>query len=173
MGILETIENVFRWIFLDKESNTWKEYCTAKGLIEAPKEEVKEPISLEKTVEQVKKSGAAYSPVVMNDDEFECYAKKQAEWEARNLEECKHIICNYNYDCDEARTAVNDLLYNNRDTWYIVTSGLNGRGNIIAQSLKQLTHKEWEYLGEVESNIYGWKVNYEKTLRSVNLEKDL
>jgi hypothetical protein len=68
------------------------------------------------------------------------------------------------YDCNESKTAVADLLGNNRNEWYIVAAGLNGRSKLITESLEYLTKKKWEYLGEVESSVYGWKVDYSKML---------
>lgn len=172
---MDKIGHFFRWIFLDKESNTWEDYCKHNGLIkEEPKEEpepVKKLISLEKTVEQVKKSGAEKPVVVMNDDEFEYYAKNQAEWEAEKIERCKQIICNYMYDCNESKTAVADLLGNNRNEWYIVSAGLDGRSKLITESLEYLTKKKWEFLGEVENSVYGWRVDYSKMLDRINLDK--
>ena len=177
---MDKIGHFFRWIFLDKESNTWEEYCKNNGLVkEEPKEEVKEPISLEKTVEQVKKSGAEKPVVVMNENDFECYTEEAKDLylfpyfsNAEKIERCKQIICNYTYDCNESKTAVADLLGNNRNEWYIVAAGLNGRSKLITESLEYLTKKKWEYLGEVESSVYGWRVDYSKMLDK-EYEKDI
>lgn len=172
---MDKIGHFFRWIFLDKESNTWEEYCKNNGLVkEEPKEEpepVKEPISLEKTVEQVKKSGAEKPVIVMNDNDFEYYVENQVECKAEKIERCKQIICNYTYDCNESKTAVADLLGNNRNEWYIVSAGLNGRAKLITESLEYLTKKKWEFLGEVESSVYGWRVDYSRMLDKINLDK--
>lgn len=174
---MDKIGHFFRWIFLDKESNTWKEYCKNNGLVkEAPKEEpepVKEPISLEKTVEQVKKSGAEKPVIVMNENDFEHYTEEvklepnvffPEPSNAEKIERCKQIICNYMYDCNESKTAVADLLGNNRNEWYIVSDGLNRRSKLITESLEYLTKKKWEFLGEVESSVYGWRVDYSRML---------
>ena len=176
---MNKVGHFFRWIFLTKEDNTWEDYCKHNGLVkEEPKEElepVKEPISLEKIVEQVKNSGAEKPVIVMNEETAE-EAKDLYLFpyfsNAEKIERCKQIICNYMYDCNESKTAVADLLNNNRDEWYIVASGLNGRSQLITESLEYLTKKKWEFLGEVESSIYGWKVDYSRMLNKINLDKD-
>jgi hypothetical protein len=162
---MDKIGHFFRWIFLDKESNTWKDYCLKNGLVkEEPKVETKEEpktIILEKSTDK---------------KETEKPVKKEAIEEAKDLylfpyfstaekiEKCKQIICNYTYDCSESKAAVADLLNNNRDKWYIVSGGLDGKSKLITEALEYLTKKKWEYLGEVESSIYGWRVDYSKML---------
>ena len=154
MGVLETIKNGFRWIFLDKESNTWEEYCKNNGLVkEEPKEEIK-TIILEKETEKPVEEEVKLEPNVFFPEPSN----------AEKIERCKQIICNYTYDCNESKTAVADLLGNNRNEWYIVSDGLNGRSKLITESLEYLTKKKWEFLGEVESSVYGWRVDYSKML---------
>ena len=170
---MNKIGHFFRWLF-EKEDNTWEDYCLKNGLVkEEPKEKsepIKKTISLEKTIEQVKKSGAEKPVVVMSENEFEYYTKKQSEWEVEKIERCKQTICNYMYDCNESKTAVNDLLYNNRDAWFIVSDGLDSRSKLITESLEYLTGKKWKFLGEVQNHVYAWKVD-SKMLDKINLEK--
>ena len=90
---------------------------------------------------------------------------------AEKIERCKQIICNYMYDCNESKTAVNDLLYNNRDAWFIVSDGLDNRSKLITESLEYITGKKWKFLGEVQNHVYAWKVDYSKMLDKINLDK--
>ena len=167
MGVLETIKNGFRWIFLDKESNTWKEYCKNNGLVkEEPKEEIK-TIILEKATDKEETKKSVEEEVKLEPNVFFPEPSN-----AEKIERCKQIICNYTYDCNESKTAVADLLGNNRDEWYIVSDGLNGRSKLITESLEYLTKKKWEFLGEVESSVYGWRVDYSKMLDK-EYEKDI
>lgn len=159
MGVLETIKNGFRWIFLDKESNTWEEYCKNNGLVkEEPKEEIK-TIILEKTTDKKETEKPVEEEVKLEPNVFFPEPSN-----IEKIERCKQIICNYMYDCNESKTAVADLLGNNRNEWYIVSDGLNGRSKLITESLEYLTKKKWEFLGEVESSVYGWRVDYSKML---------
>ena len=159
MGILETIKNGFRWIFLDEESDTWKKYCKNNGLVkEEPKEEIK-TIVLEKATDEKETKKSVEEEVKLEPNVFFPEPSN-----AEKIERCKQIICNYTYDCNESKTAVADLLGNNRDEWYIVSDGLNGRSKLITESLEYLTKKKWEFLGEVESSVYGWRVDYSRML---------
>jgi hypothetical protein len=159
MGVLETIKNGFRWIFLDKESNTWKEYCKNNGLVkEEPKEKIK-TIVLEKVTDKKETEKPVEEEVKLEPNVFFPEPSNKEK-----IERCKQIICNYMYDCNESKTAVADLLGNNRNEWYIVSDGLNGRSKLITESLEYLTKKKWEFLGEVESSVYGWRVDYSKML---------
>ena len=156
---MDKIGHFFRWIFLDKESNTWKEYCKNNGLIkEEPKEEIK-TIILEKATDKKETEKPVEEEVKLEPNVFFPEPSN-----AEKIERCKQIICNYTYDCNESKTAVADLLGNNRDEWYIVSAGLNGRSKLITESLEYLTKKKWEFLGEVESSVYGWRVDYSKML---------
>ena len=156
---MDKIGHFFRWIFLDKESNTWEEYCKNNGLVkEEPKEEIK-TIILEKTTDKKETKKSVDEEVKLEPNVFFPEPSN-----AEKIERCKQIICNYTYDCNESKTAVADLLGNNRNEWYIVSAGLNGRSKLITESLEYLTKKKWEYLGEVESSVYGWKVDYSKML---------
>ena len=156
---MDKIGHFFRWIFLDKESNTWKEYCKNNGLIkEEPKEEIK-TIILEKATDKEETEKPVEEEVKLEPNVFFPEPSN-----AEKIERCKQIICNYTYDCNESKTAVADLLGNNRDEWYIVSAGLNGRSKLITESLEYLTKKKWEFLGEVESSVYGWRVDYSKML---------
>lgn len=167
MGVLETIKNGFRWIFLDKESNTWKEYCKNNGLVkEEPKEEIK-TIILEKATDKEETKKSVEEEVKLEPNVFFSEPSN-----AEKIERCKQIICNYTYDCNESKTAVADLLGNNRNEWYIVSAGLNGRAKLITESLEYLTKKKWEFLGEVESSVYGWRVDYSRMLDK-EYEKDI
>ena len=149
----------FRWIFLDKESDTWKEYCKNNGLIkEEPKEEIK-TIVLEKATDKEETKKSVEEEVKLEPNVFFPEPSN-----AEKIERCKQIICNYTYDCNESKTAVADLLGNNRNEWYIVSAGLSGRSKLITESLEYLTKKKWEFLGEVESSVYGWRVDYSKML---------
>jgi hypothetical protein len=155
---MSKIGHFFRWIFLDKESNTWEEYCKHNGLVkEEPKEEIK-TIILEKTTDKETKKPVEEEVKLEPNVFFPEPSNKE------KIERCKQIICNYMYDCNESKTAVADLLGNNRDKWYIVSDGLNGRSKLITESLEYLTKKKWEFLGEVESSVYGWRVDYSKML---------
>ena len=157
---MNKIGHFFRWILLDKESNTWQEYCKNNGLVkEEPKEEIK-TIILEKATDKKETVEEAKDLYL-----FPYFST------AEKIERCKQIICNYTYDCNESKTAVADLLGNNRNEWYIVSDGLNGRSKLITESLEYLTKKKWEFLGEVESSIYGWRVDYSKMLDKINLDK--
>ena len=163
---MDKIGHFFRWIFLDKESNTWKEYCKNNGLIkEEPKEEHK-TIILEKATDKEETKKSVEEEVKLEPNVFFPEPSNKEK-----IERCKQIICNYMYDCNESKTAVADLLGNNRDKWYIVSDGLNGRSKLITESLEYLTKKKWEFLGEVESSVYGWKVDYSKMLDKINLDK--
>ena len=156
---MDKIGHFFRWIFLDKESNTWKEYCKNNGLIkEEPKEEIK-TIILEKATDKEETEKPVEEEVKLEPNVFFPEPSN-----AEKIERCKQIICNYTYDCNESKTAVADLLGNNRNEWYIVSDGLNGRSKLITESLEYLTKKKWEFLGEVESSVYGWRVDYSKML---------
>lgn len=171
---MDKIGHFFKWIFLDKESSTWKEYCLKNGLIkeESKVEAEEEPktIILEKATEKVKKP--VEKEVV--EEAKESYNKLFPESfnKKEQIEECKQLICNYTYDCNESKTAVADLLDNDRDKWFIVSTGLNGKSGLITEALEYLTKKKWEFLGEVESNIYGWRVEYSKMLDK-EYEKDI
>jgi len=160
---MNKIGHFFRWIFLDKESNTWKEYCKNNGLVkEEPKAEAKEEIKtiiLEKVTDKKETEKPVEEEVKLEPNVFFPEPSN-----AEKIERCKQIICNYMYDCNESKTAVADLLGNNRDKWYIVSDGLNGRSKLITESLEYLTKKKWEFLGEVESSVYGWRVDYSKIL---------
>ena len=160
---MNKIGHFFRWIFLDKESNTWKEYCKNNGLVkEEPKAEAKEEIKtiiLEKVTDKKETEKPVEEEVKLEPNVFFPEPSN-----AEKIERCKQIICNYMYDCNESKTAVADLLGNNRDKWYIVSDGLNGRSKLITESLEYLTKKKWEFLGEVESSVYGWRVDYSKML---------
>ena len=156
---MNKIGHFFRWIFLDKESNTWKEYCKHNGLVkEEPKEEIK-TIILEKATDKKETEKSVEEEVKLEPNVFFPEPSNKEK-----IERCKQIICNYMYDCDESKTAVADLLGNNRNEWYIVSDGLNGRSKLITESLEYLTKKKWEFLGEVESSVYGWRVDYSKML---------
>ena len=156
---MDKIGHFFRWIFLDKESNTWKEYCKNNGLIkEEPKEEIK-TIILEKATDKKETEKPVEEEVKLEPNVFFPEPSN-----AEKIERCKQIICNYTYDCNESKTAVADLLGNNRNEWYIVSAGLSGRSKLITESLEYLTKKKWEFLGEVESSVYGWRVDYSKML---------
>lgn len=156
---MDKIGHFFRWIFIDKESNTWQEYCKNNDLVkEEPKEEIK-TIILEKTTDKKEIEKSVEKEVKVEPNVFFPEPSN-----AEKIERCKQIICNYMYDCNESKTAVADLLGNNRNEWYIVSDGLNGRAKLITESLEYLTKKKWEYLGEVESSVYGWKVDYSKML---------
>ena len=158
---MDKIGHFFRWIFLDKESNTWKEYCKNNGLIkEEPKEEIK-TIVLEKAIDKKETKKPVEKEVTEEAKDLYLFPYFST---AEKIEKCKQIICNYTYDCNESKTAVADLLGNNRNEWYIVSDGLNGRSKLITESLEYLTKKKWEYLGEVESSVYGWRVDYSKML---------
>ena len=164
---MDKIGHFFRWIFLDKESNTWGEYCKNNGLIkEEPKEEHK-TIILEKTTDKKETKKSVDEEVKLEPNVFFPEPSN-----AEKIERCKQIICNYTYDCNESKTAVADLLGNNRNEWYIVSAGLNGRSKLITESLEYLTKKKWEFLGEVESSVYGWRVDYSKMLDK-EYEKDI
>ena len=164
---MDKIGHFFRWIFLDKESNTWKEYCKNNGLVkEEPKEEIK-TIILEKATDKEETKKSVEEEVKLEPNVFFPEPSN-----AEKIERCKQIICNYTYDCNESKTAVADLLGNNRDEWYIVSDGLNGRSKLITESLEYLTKKKWEFLGEVESSVYGWRVDYSKMLDK-EYEKDI
>jgi hypothetical protein len=156
---MDKIGHFFRWIFLDKESNTWKEYCKNNGLVkEEPKEEIK-TIILEKVTDKKETEKPVEEEVKLEPNVFFPEPSNKEK-----IERCKQIICNYMYDCNESKTAVADLLGNNRNEWYIVSDGLNGRSKLITESLEYLTKKKWEFLGEVESSVYGWRVDYSKML---------
>ena len=156
---MDKIGHFFRWIFLDKESNTWKEYCKNNGLVkEEPKEEIK-TIILEKATDEEETKKSVEEEVKLEPNVFFPEPSN-----AEKIERCKQIICNYTYDCNESKTAVADLLGNNRNEWYIVSAGLSGRSKLITESLEYLTKKKWEFLGEVESSVYGWRVDYSKML---------
>ena len=158
---MDKIGHFFRWIFLDKESNTWKEYCKNNGLVkEEPKEEIK-TIVLEKAIDKKETKKPVEKEVTEEAKDLYLFPYFST---AEKIEKCKQIICNYTYDCNESKTAVADLLGNNRNEWYIVSDGLNGRSKLITESLEYLTKKKWEYLGEVESSVYGWRVDYSKML---------
>ena len=167
---MDKIGHFFRWIFLDKESNTWEEYCKNNGLVkEAPKAEAKEEIKtiiLEKATDKKETEKPVEEEVPEEPNVFFPEPSNKEK-----IERCKQIICNYMYDCNESKTAVADLLGNNRDKWYIVSDGLNGRSKLITESLEYLTKKKWEFLGEVESSVYGWRVDYSKMLDKINLDK--
>ena len=155
---MNKIGHFFRWIFLNKEDNTWEEYCAKNGLVkEEPKEEIK-TIILEKTTDKETKKPVEEEVKLEPNVFFPEHSNKE------KIERCKQIICNYTYDCNESKTAVDDLINNNRDKWYIVAAGLNGRSKLITEALEYLTKKKWEYLGEVESSVYGWRVDYSKML---------
>jgi hypothetical protein len=160
---MDKIGHFFRWIFLDKEDNTWEDYCKHNGLVkEEPKAEAKEEIKtiiLEKTTDKKETEKLVEEEVKLEPNVFFPEPSN-----AEKIERCKQIICNYTYGCNESKTAVADLLDNNRNEWYIVSDRLNGRSKLITESLEYLTKKKWEYLGEVESCIYGWKVDYSKML---------
>ena len=163
---MDKIGHFFRWIFLDKESNTWKEYCKNNGLVkEEPKEEIK-TIILEKATDKEETKKSVEEEVKLEPNVFFPEPSN-----AEKIERCKQIICNYTYDCNESKTAVADLLGNNRNEWYIVSAGLSGRSKLITESLEYLTKKKWEFLGEVESSVYGWRVDYSKMLDKINLDK--
>ena len=163
---MDKIGHFFKWIFLDKESNTWKEYCKNNGLIkEEPKEEIK-TIILEKATDKKETEKPVEEEVKLEPNVFFPEPSNKEK-----IERCKQIICNYMYDCNESKTAVADLLGNNRNEWYIVSDGLNGRSKLITESLEYLTKKKWEFLGEVESSVYGWRVDYSKMLDKINLDK--
>jgi len=156
---MNKIGHFFRWIFLDKESNTWEEYCKNNGLVkEEPKEEIK-TIILEKVTDKKETEKPVEEEVKLEPNVFFPEPSNKEK-----IERCKQIICNYMYDCNESKTAVADLLGNNRNEWYIVSDGLNGRSKLITESLEYLTKKKWEFLGEVESSVYGWRVDYSKML---------
>ena len=156
---MNKIGHFFRWIFLNKEDNTWEDYCKHNGLVkEEPKEEIK-TIILEKTTDKKETEKSVEKEVKVEPNVFFPEPSN-----AEKIKNCKQIICNYTYNCNESKTAVADLLGNNRNEWYIVSAGLNGRAKLITESLEYLTKKKWEYLGEVESGIYGWKVDYSKML---------
>lgn len=164
---MNKIGHFFRWIFLNKEDNTWEDYCKHNGLVkEEPKVEAKEEIKtiiLEKTTD--KKETEKLVEEEIAEEVKESYNRMFPYFSnAEKIERCKQIICNYTYGCIESKTAVADLLGNNRNEWYIVADGLDGRSKLITESLEYLTKKKWEYLGEVESCIYGWKVDYSKML---------
>lgn len=164
---MDKIGHFFRWIFLDKESNTWQEYCKNNGLVkEEPKEKIK-TIILEKATDKKETEKLVEEEVKLESNVFFPEPSNKEK-----LERCKQIICNYMYDCNESKTAVADLLDNNRDTWYIVSDGLNGRSKLITESLEYLTKKKWEFLGEVESSVYGWRVDYSRMLDKA-YEKDI
>lgn len=164
---MDKIGHFFRWIFIDKESNTWQEYCKNNDLVkEEPKEEIK-TIILEKATDKEETKKPVEEEVKLEPNVFFPEPSN-----TEKIERCKQIICNYMYDCNESKTAVADLLGNNRNEWYIVSDGLNGRSKLITESLEYLTKKKWEYLGEVENDIYGWKVDYPKMLDKV-YEKDI
>ena len=159
---MNKIGHFFRWIFLDKESNTWEEYCKNNGLVkEEPKTIILEKITDKEETKKVIKEEVKLEPNVF----FPEPSNKE------KIERCKQIICNYTYDCNESKTAIADLLGNNRNEWYIVSAGLNGRSKLITESLEYLTKKKWEFLGEVESSVYGWRVDYSKMLDKINLDK--
>ena len=156
---MNKIGHFFRWIFLDKESNTWKEFCLKNGLVkEEPKEEIK-TIVLEKATDKEETKKSVEEEVKLEPNVFFPEPSN-----AEKIERCKQIICNYTYDCNESKTAVADLLGNNRNEWYIVSAGLSGRSKLITESLEYLTKKKWEFLGEVESSVYGWRVDYSRML---------
>ena len=158
---MNKIGHFFRWILLDKESNTWQEYCKNNGLVkEEPKEEIK-TIILEKATDKKETEKPVEKETVEEAKDLYLFPYFST---AEKIERCKQIICNYTYDCNESKTAVADLLGNNRNEWYIVAAGLNGRSKLITESLEYLTKKKWEYLGEVESSVYGWRVDYSKML---------
>jgi len=158
---MNKIGHFLKWIF-EKEDNTWKEYCLKNGLVkEEPKVETKEEpraIVLEKTADKEESAEEEVAEEVKDLYLFPYFST------AEKIERCKQIICNYTYDCNESKTAVDDLINNNRDKWYIVAAGLNGRSKLITEALEYLTKKKWEYLGEVESSVYGWRVDYSKML---------
>lgn len=163
---MDKIGHFFRWIFLDKESNTWEEYCKNNGLVkEEPKEEIK-TIILEKETDKEETKKPVEEEVKLEPNVFFPEPSNKEK-----IERCKQIICNYMYDCNESKTAVVDLIENNRDKWYIVSDGLSGRSKLITESLEYLTKKKWEFLGEVESSVYGWRVDYSKMLDKINLDK--
>ena len=156
---MNKIGHFFRWIFLDEESDTWKKYCKNNGLVkEEPKEEIK-TIILEKTTDKKETEKLVEEEVKVEPNVFFPEPSNKEK-----IERCKQIICNYTYDCNESKTAVADLLGNNRNEWYIVSAGLSGRSKLITESLEYLTKKKWEFLGEVESSVYGWRVDYSKML---------
>lgn len=156
---MSKIGHFFRWIFLDKESNTWEDYCKHNDLVkEEPKEETK-TIILEKVTDKKETEKPVEEEVKLEPNVFFPEPSNKEK-----IERCKQIICNYMYDCNESKTAVADLLGNNRNEWYIVSDGLNGRSKLITESLEYLTKKKWEFLGEVESSVYGWRVDYSKML---------
>ena len=160
---MDKIGHFFRWIFLDKESNTWEDYCKHNGLIkEEPKAEAKEEIKtivLEKTTDKKETEESVEEEVKLEPNVFFPEPSNKEK-----IERCKQIICNYTYDCSESKAAVADLINNNRDTWYIVSTVLDGKSTLITGALEYLTKKKWEFLGEVESSVYGWRVDYSKML---------
>lgn len=164
---MDKIGHFFRWIFLDKEDKTWEDYCKHNILVkEEPKEEIK-TIILEKATDKEETKKPVEEEVKVEPNVFFPWLSN-----AEKIERCKQIICNYMYDCNESKTAVADLLGNNRNEWYIVSAGLNGRSKLITESLEYLTKKKWEFLGEVESSVYGWRVDYSKMLDKY-YEKDI
>ena len=156
---MDKIGHFFKWIFFNKEDNTWEDYCKHNGLVkEEPKEEIK-TIILEKATDKKETEKPVEEEVKLEPNVFFPEPSN-----AEKIKSCKQIICNYTYNCNESKTAVADLLDNNRNEWYIVSDGLNGRSKLITESLEYLTKKKWEFLGEVESSVYGWRVDYSKML---------